>query len=374
MKCPRIHLFIILISIASPVHADDLTLPLAGYFHPSRAMPVRWFSTQSGELEVSSDGISSRVDSSNATSGILPCIVIDPNTRALHWIGPSASAGEMTNLHPLSDSDFLVGNTLPANAGLAAIFPDRRVVPIHLEPGDLQSPPMAWESLDALLITSSDWEKLPGEIQNDLVAEGITIAIDGEKPANPFPWKRAGRFWVAAANIPMPPIISADADAPLGGQVIGRSDSFRYHIVLLGAIYCLVSCGVALWRSRWMPFAFVALTAGAGTLLAIDNSHQSPIFQKSRTVRLEGEIPLQETWVYQISHRPVEFRLPVAGVVQPVFSDESEIAQMKLTLRCSEDGEPISIDGFLPADIPLAVMTRRLAPDQTFTKLAGSSH
>jgi hypothetical protein len=374
MKCPCIHLFIVLISIASSVHADEMSLPLSGYFHPGRAMPVRWRTTQSGELEVSSDGIASRADSSNAAWGILPCIVIDPNTRALRWTGPSQSAGEITNLHPLSDSDFLVGNTLPASTGPAAIFPDRHAVPIHLDPVDLQSPPMAWESLDALVMTSSDWEKLPLAIQNNLVAEGITIAIEGEKPGNPFPWKRADRFWIAATNIPMPPIISADADAPLDGVIIGRSDSFRHRIVLLGAMYCLIACGIAMWRSRWMPMAFVALTAGAGALLAIDNSHQSPIFQKAKTVRLEGEIPLQETWVYQVSHRPVGFRLPVEGVVQPIFSDESEIGQMNLTLRCGSSGEPISMDGFLPVDVPLAVMIRRLASDQIFTKLDGSSH
>ena len=371
MKCGCIQLFIILISIANPACADELSLPLAGYFHPGRAMPIRWRGTQSGELKISSDGIATRATSSG---GVFPTIIINPDTRELHWTSPSESTGEITYLHPLSDSDFLIGNTLPASVSLAAIFPDHHLVWVHLDPGDLQSPPLAWESLDALVIASSDWEKLPQEIQNDLVAEGVTIAIDGEKPANPFPWIRADRFWIAATNIPMPPIISADADAPLDGQIIGRSDAFRYRIVLLGAIYCLVACGVALWRSRWMLLAFVILTAAAGALLAIDNSHQSPIFQKSRTVRLESEIPLEETWVYQVSHRPVEFRLPVTGVVQPVFSDESEIQQMKLTLRCGDNGEPISIDGFLPADVPLAVMTRRLAPDQTFTKLAGSSH
>ena len=346
-------------------YADDVSLPLHGYFRPGRAMPVRWnvsgVAATGAEIQLSaSNAVTTRLVFSGNLRGIMPWIAVDSNVRGLLWRFPSGAAGEISDLHPLDESDCLVGEAAADDSGIGALFPNRRIVTIHLDAEDLRSSAMAWETLDAMLLTPEEWQKLPSAAHRQLFAEGITLAVrDAGKPDAQLPWRRSGPWWIASSELKLPPMIDADAYAPTDGWNSGHSEAFRRRIFLLGAIYCLIAGGACLWRSRWMPAGFVAMSILAGAAFAIDDVHQSPIFRRSGTVLVKGDMMVEDNWVFQVSRRSAEFRLPVAGFVHPIFSDESQAQSARLILDCVGDGGPVAIDGDLQADEPLALMTRQ---------------
>jgi hypothetical protein len=355
-----------IISIFTRAYADDISLPLEGYFHPGRAMPVKWNvseSVTSGEtIQLSaSDAVTTQLALSSNPRGIMPWIAVGANVGNLLWRFSSGTTGEMSDLHPLDESDCLVGDFLADDSGIGAIFPNRRVMTIHLDTEDLQSPAMAWETLDAMLLTPEEWQKLSPAARGQLFAEGITLAVgDSRKPDAQLPWRRSGPWWIASLELKLPAMINDDAYRPTQGWTTGRSEAFRRRTVLFGAIYCLLAGGACLWRSRRMPAGFVAISIVAGAAFAIDNVHQSPIFQRSGAVLLNGDMTVEDNWIYQVSHRPAEFRVPVGGFVCPIFSDESQAQSARLILGCDGGGEPVAIEGHLQADEPLALMNRQI--------------
>jgi hypothetical protein len=363
----KVFVFVAIISVAAQTYADDVSLPLRGYFHPGRAMPVKWNVSDAfaaGEaIQVSAaDAVTTRILLSDKPRGIMPWIAINSNVHNLLWQSSSGATGEISDLHPLDESDCLVGNVLADDSGIEKFFPDRRVVTIHIDPEDLRTPAMAWETLDAMLLTPDEWRKLSPAARGQLFAEGIMLAVKGAaKPDSQLPWRQSEPWWIASSGLKSPPVIDSSVYAPTDGWNSGRSETYRRRIFLFGVIYCLIAGGAFLWRSRWMPAGFVAVSILAATAFAIDNIHQSPIFQRSGIVLLKGDTTVQDNWVFQVSHRPVEFHLPVAGIVHPIFSDESQAQSARLILDCNRDGEPVAIDGHLQADEPLALMARQAA-------------
>src|ERR1700692_4318867 len=60
-----------------PARGQTLFLPLKGYFHPGRAMPVRW-DTSTDTIQLSAPGaITSRVQTAGNPHGVFPWLVID---------------------------------------------------------------------------------------------------------------------------------------------------------------------------------------------------------------------------------------------------------------------------------------------------------
>ena len=315
-----------------------------------------------GDIEISAlDAVTTHLNFSDKPRGIMPWIAIDPNVGELHWRSFSGLAGEISGLHPLDESDCLVGDALTNDSPVASLFHNRRIISVHLDPDQLRAPAMAWETLDALLLTSDEWQKLPAGFRLGLFAEGIKLAVGGvDPPDRVLPWRRLEQWWIVSSELELPPVINAGAYAPTEGWTTGRSVEFRRRIFLFGAIYCLIACGACLWQSRLIPAAFVAISLLAGAAFAFDNARQSPIFHRSGTVLLTGDATLVDHWVYQVSHRPADFRLPVGGFVHPIFSDAEQPERMNLKLDCDADGNPIEIDGHLPSDEPLALMSRRV--------------
>ncbi|HEX4053174.1 MAG TPA: hypothetical protein VHX86_02820 [Tepidisphaeraceae bacterium] len=347
-------------------HADAVSLPLKGYFHPGRAMPVRWDissgKSADGIIQLSASGaITSLVQWAGNPHGIFPWLVIDRNVRDIRWRLPDGSGGSFSSLHPLEDSDWLVASTLNDDSAAGSLFRGRRVILLHL-PSGMDGPAMAWETLDAILLTPEALTKISSSVRGDLFAAGVELAVMGEaRPDGILPWQHSGPWWLASANLRLAPMVDSDAYAPTYGWVAGRSAEFRRHIFLLGAIYCLIVAGIALWRSRWMAVAIVAASILAGFVFASENRKSSPIFRRGGVVRLIDGSALKDDWVYQVSHRDADFRMPVEDSVRPVFFSLSQLRTMNLAMDCGDSGQPVAISGRLSADEPLALMHRRLS-------------
>jgi hypothetical protein len=224
-----------------------------------------------------------------------------------------------------------------------------------------------------LILTRDEWQKLSVGLPESLFAEGITLAMKGEAhPDVRLPWRRLGQWWVAAAQLKLPPMVDAEAYAPTDGWIPGRSAEFRRRIFLFGAIYCLIACGIYLWRSRWMPAGFVAVSIIVGTAIAFQNAHQSPVAEQRGTILVKEDVNFTDDWLYQISHRPADFRVPVEALVQPIFEEASQVEETNLKLDCDADGNPIAISGHLAADQPLALMSRKIAGENAADFAMGS--
>jgi hypothetical protein len=341
---------------AKSVLANTLSLPLNGYFHPGRAMPVRWENSQAIHLSASG-AIATHLETVDQPRGVFPWIVFGPNVA-------NVSDRTLPLLYPLEDSDCLVADAVSNDSDAGSLFPNRRMIGIHVNADDLTGPAMAWQTLDAILLMPAEFEKIPEPVRRQLVAEGVELAVLSDRqPDARLPWNRSGRWWIASAGIRLPPMVCADAYAPTSGWAAGRSQAFRRRILLFGAIYCLLVCGVGLWRSRWMPGGIVAASIVAAAAFAFDNHRQSPIFQRSGIVRLIGPAIMEDDWLYQVSHRPAQFTLPLENSVHPIFYDESQAESLNLSLDCDGRGQPTAIAGRLSADEPLALMRRRMAAD-----------
>jgi len=353
--------------LASPCRADRLLLPLQGYFHPGRAMPVQWdLPGANASIDLSADGaMSVRVDRVSSSVGVLPWLAVEDDVGNVRWrAGGAAAAGFDRPLHALDDSDRLVGTNVDDPSLLKDLFGSSRVVPIRLDTmRPIAGPAMAWESLDALLVTPVGWVNIPPDLRRGLYAANVALAVVSVVPPDDaLSWRKQGRLWVAQVGIALPPTVDSQAYAPTLGWTAGRSAAFRRRVVILGALFCILAGGVYLWRSRWMPAAMVLLVAAFVAAATWDNRSRSPLAQIVGEMRLMGPSDIADTWLYQISHRDADFSIPIGGLIHPVASDPQQWPSLNLVLHCSADGQPRWLSGHLKADQPLAVMTRWLAP------------
>jgi hypothetical protein len=358
--------------------ADSLSLPLEGYFHPGRAMPVMWERGQSSGgssiLEISANGaITSRVNLSDSLRGIFPWLAITGDLREIHWRMAGAGGSDLGSpLHPLENSDRLIGLAAAEDSFASDLFPNEALagnhkIRIHLDLAQLiQSPAMAWESLDALVFLPGDFQKIPLQKQREFVAAGITLAVAGDSaPDAEWPWRKSGRLWIASGEIALPPILNAEAYTPTLGWVGGKSGDLRRRWLLLGAIFCLAVWGITLWRGKWMPVFVGIFSCIALCGLAFENQRQSPVALASGIVHL-GDMPvaIADLWQFARSHRDAEFMLPVDGLVQPVYYESAQSQWANLSLECDSAGNPKMLSAQLKADWALAVVNRRIDGEQ----------
>jgi hypothetical protein len=347
---------IFLLIFATTAHA--LSLPLQGYYHPGRAMPVKWDVPDSGsDIQISAPGaIVSRAHPAGNPWGLFPWIVYTATP------GPTSHAS-LGALQPLDPSDLLVIDLIAEEADPSELFPNRRLVTVPLDPEELTGPAMAWESADAILLTPDSYTKIPIDMRTALFAEGVELAVlTISKPDDLFPWVQNGSWWTASPNLNLPPIVCPAAYLPTYGWITGRTQAFRKQIVGLGVIYFLVIVGISLLRRRWTPVAIVAASILAIAAFHLENQRQSPIFAQSGIIRLSAPAPIEDDWLFQTTHRPAHFTLPVGGEVHPIFSDESQAKFVQLVLDCDASGRPTSISGDLAPDQPLVLMRRNFAP------------
>jgi hypothetical protein len=349
-------------------NAQPLYLPLEGFYHPGRAMPVRWDAPLAGgSLALSATGaVTTRILSLAQPHGAFPWLAINSNIT-------NVSNPHLPPLHPLADDDLLIINTLPNDQAPTEIFPHRSLTTIHLTATELVPNPMAWQTVDAIILDPQTFENFPSSLRNQFLAEGITLAVPGPtRPEINFSWQHQGNWWLASAGLNLPPIISPDVDAPTFGWTPGRSPEFRRRIFLFATIYCLLIAGIALWPSRWMLLAIIAVTIASSFFFALDNRRQSPIARQSGTILIDGPVQLQDSWLFQLSHRAADFRIPIAGSTQPIVSDPAQLNSLNLTLDCDPTGQPIALTGRLSPDKPLALMQRRIAQWATYHPSAPS--
>jgi hypothetical protein len=344
--------------------ADSLSLPLHGYFHPGRAMPVRWNISRPGEIDLSAnDAMGVNLPTPATLMGTFPFLVVADAPQNLHWQTPDGSGNDFSTWHPLDDATLLIGITTDDPGVVDDLDNGRSSITIPLDISNITGPPMAWETLDALVLSPQHYSDLPPSMAKELLAAGVMLAVTGDSPPDTaLPWIRRGRLWTITNDLAMPPIVNPDAFTPTLGWTDGRGSAFRTQIALLGAIFCLIAIGISLWKSRWAAAAIIALCAVASIFFWQYNDSQSPIAITGGPIFLGGPpISLQDDWRFACSHDGVNPSIPISGIVQPIVEDESDWNKMDLHIECEGAGHPIALIATLQPDQPLALVDRQPA-------------
>jgi hypothetical protein len=334
--------------------AQNLTLPLHGYFHAGRGMPVGADFSGGGVVEISGEGaITSRAVGEAGGHVVFPFLAIDARVRATGL-----------ELHGLEDSDCLVGDGGDDPAAAGEIFSSARVIVVRLDPvHPILGPAMAWESLDGLVVTPIGLANISEETLEELNAGGVTIAVEGgSEPGAGLAWGREGGFWVARGVRGISAGVNPDAFAPTMQWMGGKSWDFRREIVLLGMLFGILAGGICLSRSRWAVGAVVGLAAVFCWGADWNNRGVSPVESAAGIVEfdVDRELAVADVWAYVRSHRDADFDLDVSGLVHPMAMEDEQWKNWNLVLWCGSDGRPISLRGRLAADEALAVMMRRV--------------
>jgi hypothetical protein len=328
-------------------------------------MPVRWsFSgTGPGAIELSGDGaVTTEMNWSGSSSGIVPLLIYDAGAREIHWRLPSGQTGVLSTLHALGDNQLLVASTSDDAKLVEQLFPNREIVNVQLSDADLDTSPMAFSTLDALVLRPAALARTCSENRRILLNQGVELIVPAaEKPDDGLPWHRAGAAWVATPLPVFLPVINPDVYAPAAMGLSGQSETFRRNAVAMAAIDCLLIGLIALWRSRWMPLAAIGLSIAILAVTAAVVRGRSPISQRSGIVEVEGPDVFEDQWTFVAARRATNFELPVIDWLRPIFAGEEQAAALRLKLICGQQGQPVSLRGNLGRDDQLAVMTRRAA-------------
>jgi len=361
----RIFASILILLIPTLAMADSLSLPLQGYFHPGRAMPVRWDLSRVGEIDLTADdAMGVTVPTPAALTGTFPFLVIADAPQNLHWQTPAASGNDLFSpWHPLNDATLLIGIATDDPSVVDDLDSSRHSITIPLDIPNITGPAMTWETLDVLVLSEQRYSDLSRSMARDLIAAGVMLAVAGVSPPDStLPWIRHGRLWIITNDLAMPAIVNPDAFAPTLGWTGGRSPTFRTQITLFGAIFCLVATGISLWKSRWTAIAIIAFCAAAIFVFWQFNRGQSPIAIAGGQIFLSGPpISLRDDWLFERSHRQTTASVPISGIVQPVVEDESDWSKMELRIECDGVGQPVTLDASLEPDQSLALVTRQPA-------------
>lgn len=353
--------------------ADSLRLPLEGFYHPGRAMPVMWDRAQNspgdGMIELAADGaISTRVNAAGSFHGVFPWLVALGETRDVRWRFSAARGNDLgAALHPVESNERLVGMALDDDLLADDLFSSKRKIRVHLDAaGPIEGPGMAWESLDALVVSPAQLSKMSSSARRDLLAAGVMLAVTGDAPPDDqLPWKRSGRLWVMSCELPSLPMIEPQAYSPTLGWVGGKSWSMRRRTLLATAIFCIASWGVSLWRGRRMPLALAGLCAVTMICAAWADARQSRFSEGFGDVHLVG-IPMGvvDQWHFLRASSDADFLVAAHGLITPLFYDSHSMQEAELTLNCDADGQPTLITGHLKAGSEFAIATRQIDIEQ----------
>ncbi len=369
-RAARATIFLSMLLLSTVAHADAIHLPLNGYYHPGRWMPVEWESSGSLAIRIfSTDAITTEI-SNPSPHGVAPFLACTP-VRSIQWqLGKASGQIDAENLHALSPAEKIVGLCVDDDSLAQQIFPGQTTIPIHLDPlNPLPGPAMAWQSLDAIVMSDQILAKIPVESQKMLYAAGVTFAVTGDaQPNSTFAWAHNNRLWISKPASPNLPIIEEQAYAPTFGWTPGRSVHYRTTIIILAVLVCILATGLTLWRSRWMPPAQIVLAIIVMSGLWQWNRTQPGIATMQTDIYLTGISPeIRDRWIYQTSAHDTDFRMNLDGVTNPIFYDASQPARNQIKLTCRGDGSPTEITGTLPAHSTLAMVSRTFAELRTET-------
>ena len=361
--------------------AVTVSLPTEGHYRPGRYLPVRIeHAAGHGSISLQARGtIPTDLPTPDSNDVMIPWLLVSETTTDAIWkSADGASHPFATPLRALGTDEKLVAFAGPAGDIGKLLFPGRAIIPIQLdESRPLLEPVEAWECLDAVVLSPSAIARVNPDRRAALLAAGTIIAVrtDGASPDGVWPWKRQGAYWVLAFAPAGPAsIVEPAAYEPTYGWERGWPVAFRRRILFIAVLFCLLSLGALLWRSRWTAPAFVAVAIifiAAGTVWY---HRQSPVLKLESAFRIEvGPISQFDLWTWQSPVRSADASFPIADLTHPYLATLRQLDQTRLRLVCHPDGQPDRFDFHLEPGQSLAMLSRQVRLASPIPDLAQES-
>lgn len=343
----------ILISIcfAAVASAQTLSLPLDGYYHPGRYMPVRFEAAgvAGADVRLAAAGAVTTLIPTAAT-GVAPFLILGPPPNPLPFSQP---------LHELGESDKLVGFTTDVPAIAMKMFPPGTVVPVKLNSDfPIAGDEAAWGTLDGLVVNAEIAGKFSAA---KLLAFGVSVAVvasDASPPDRKLPWTWEDGYWVVMAPKPILALPGDRAYEPIAGWNPGRPADYRRQVTLAACILAVGLIGATMFRTRWSLFFAGGLAISFALAARGWQGEQSPVNRLSRTDEHAGIPAVWDDWAF-------ERALVDCDDVRVFTSSDLPMLPLSggpedLTLVCESNGNPQNFSFSLRRDQAAAFVARSI--------------
>ena len=365
MSISRIVFSIFALFISAVAAAGQgVSLPLDGYYRPGRYFPVRVELPRSDNFIIYADGAIRTVIGKQRT---LPLLVPVLSTGAA--LGPVHIGNRVASSkpQPLETHDSLVGvaGGVETEIVARAMFPGTKIVIVHLDPADpLPGPPIAWQSLDGIVLA----ERWPGGLNLEHLPQwlsgGMTVGVAaGDAPDHKLPWRPISGGWVLLPNLAGPLGCDGNEDAYAPSMTWHpdlRVDA-RWRIVGW-AMVIILALLLATLLPRRVNYGMFGAVAIFGIVLPA---------RPTESFRATGEIEVARSG-WEQRDRWTYFAGPPKRTMQidveegwPIFHDPAQAARLNCSL--TSDGLQTTMQFTLPADNRLAFMQREIRPAASVT-------
>ena len=331
-------------------------------------MPVRLVvNNEPSAVSITAHGaVPTELSGTGNGQAIVPWLAVTGAVRDVQWLSSASGTHPISvALHALSEGERLVGIAGGDPDIVAALFPEKRIIPVSLDLGETLDPPQAWESLDAAVFSPAALSRLNESARQVLAAAGTVLAVRAtERPDDNLPWERFGGYWVLRYH-PRGPnsVLDESAYMPTYGWERGWPGGFRRAVLLAAIVFSIVVTSVTLWRSRYTVVSVVIVCAVAAGLFAAWYRAQSPVLELRQGVVISDERLRQfDLWTWQASLRPSDTRFPADRLVHPIFATPDQADALHVRLTCDHDGRPVAFAFHLDPNQSLAFVTRYLSP------------
>jgi hypothetical protein len=274
----------------------------------------------------------------------------------------------------LSDRDVLVGVAGGDAMSARSLFPGRNIVTLPMDSaGSLLRPAVAWEVLDAVLLSAAAAAQLTDEQIQTLLSAGTMIVVrSSEMPDSRWPWTREGNDFILRHEITGPIAVEDEAVyEPTNWRDPGWPPSFRHSLLAGACVFCIVGLGISLWRSRLAVPAFVSLAATASLAVVAVYLWHSPVQVEKFCVAVRAPEVIQfDFWSWQTTVREADSERPAPEITHPIFGAPSQLEQTQVRLNCGSDGRPDRFVFHLKPGQSLAMLTRVVRPRTQLNSLS----
>jgi hypothetical protein len=356
----------------------SVSFPAQGYYRPGKYFPVLVRAGgEAGTIEIRAQGAAPiRVAAGSDGEVIVPMLAVGSSLRGTQWIGPDGAEHLLpVELRTLAERDVLVGAVGAEPELVQSLFSGRKIIalPVDSGGGSLLRPAVAWQILNAVILSPAAAAQLSDYQLQSLLAGGTAIVVrSNDMPDSRWPWKREGAVYVLRHEISGPSEIEdAEIYEPMSWRDPGWPASFRGWLLAGACVFCIAGLGISLWKSRFSVVALLVLMGAAGVAVVLVYFRHSPVQVERLCVAVRTPEMIQlDFWSWHTTVRQTNVEFPAPATTCPVFGSLSQLEQTQIWLICDADGRSNRFAFHLGPQQRLAMLTRTVRPRMQLNSLA----
>jgi hypothetical protein len=362
--------------------SDSITLPLQGYYHPGRYMPVTVAVTPK-----TSDESTVGVFSPGAVGTYIRCagerievtvpwMPMDERARRAFCSIPGQRDELQAEpaLKPLGEHERLIAyagvSPEAAKAMATILYPRDTAILVPLNPAQpMPGVAAAWTTLDAAIFDATTAKHLDESRFSTLISHGVAVAVDTAADRSPifphWPWKQSGD-WRYLRYEPAGPKSAAYLEAvqtPAAGLKTGWPVDVRRGLWITAAVFSILLLLLALWHPRFTVILAVLL-AGAfvGGLTAWAHLRKPLIIVGGKIRIISSGMTQDDDWAYISCHQGIQASMRWIDTTTLMFASPIQLDESRARIVCYPNGDPDFIYVELHPKSKIAMLCRRGGP------------